>query len=250
MIGLQSFFLVEQKEYACELCHLAGNWEYSVEFNHNQTYFELIGVHSIIDCSSCHIGEIVDEIHDFEQVNTQCNECHFDPHEFSFGNQCDRCHGFMDWLTVDYIEIHNNSFFPLIGGHRNVQCEACHISNQNGIFNPSIHCYDCHNIDFPPDGHPTNSTFCEMCHNPYRWEPTQDGLHDIRFPIYSGNHRGKWVDCKSCHINPNNFVEISCGLNGGCHEHNEISMNSEHSGNSGYVYESTACLSCHPTGSE
>ena len=49
--------------------------------------------------------------------------------------------------------------------------------------------------------------------------------------------------CVDCHTNPNNFGEFTCVT---CHTNPET--DNEHNGVNGYVYESTACLACHPTG--
>jgi hypothetical protein len=48
-------------------------------------------------------------------------------------------------------------------------------------------------------------------------------------------------------VNPNSFGVFSCLT---CHEHNQSEMDDEHDDVPGYVYESTACYGCHPTGEE
>ncbi|MDH4351390.1 MAG: hypothetical protein OEW56_09610, partial [Gemmatimonadota bacterium] len=68
--------------------------------------------------------------------------------------------------------------------------------------------------------------------------------HDAQyFPIYSGAHRGRWQDCQTCHIQPDNFQVFSCLS---CHAQGET--DSHHRGESGYRYESSACYQCHPNG--
>ncbi|HKJ01704.1 MAG TPA: hypothetical protein VJ997_04595, partial [Longimicrobiales bacterium] len=67
------------------------------------------------------------------------------------------------------------------------------------------------------------------------------------FPIYSGKHRGEWNSCGDCHTTPTDLSVFSCLT---CHEHNQKDMDDKHKGRSGYVYESGACLSCHPRGRE
>jgi len=64
------------------------------------------------------------------------------------------------------------------------------------------------------------------------------------FPIYSGEHEGKWNQCSDCHTNPSNYAVFTCLT---CHGLTET--NNQHNGVSGYVYESNACLECHPDGS-
>ena len=64
-------------------------------------------------------------------------------------------------------------------------------------------------------------------------------------PIYSGKHEGEWNLCIDCHLG-NNYSDFSCI---DCHEHdNQADVDDDHDGVSGYVYNSDACFSCHPTG--
>jgi hypothetical protein len=105
----------------------------------------------------------------------------------------------------------------------------------------------CHQADYDDEhqgsGYPTD---CAACHTSTVWS---DGSfdHDADyFPIFSGNHQGKWSDCATCHTNPGDFSVFSCF---GCHVHNQTSMDNKHEGRTGYVYASSACLSCHPNGS-
>jgi hypothetical protein len=89
-----------------------------------------------------------------------------------------------------------------------------------------------------------------MCHTSTQdWTDT-DYSHDVQFfPIYSGEHQGEWTTCSAeCHIEPEDFSSFSCGLNGVCHKHDQDEMDDEHEDESGYVYESSACFDCHPTG--
>jgi len=79
------------------------------------------------------------------------------------------------------------------------------------------------------------------------WQPAFLANHDPFFPIFSGEHDGVWSDCTECHSNPATFTDFTCLA---CHEHRQSKMDEEHQGISGYAYESTACLSCHPDGSK
>ena len=44
-----------------------------------------------------------------------------------------------------------------------------------------------------------------------------------------------------------NYNAFSCTH---CHEHNQSRMNSEHQGENGYSWQSSACYNCHPDGQE
>jgi hypothetical protein len=68
------------------------------------------------------------------------------------------------------------------------------------------------------------------------------------FPIYSGKHKNEWDQCNECHTNPSNYAVFTCIE---CHEHNnQNDVDNDHNGVNDYVYESSACLSCHPDGND
>jgi hypothetical protein len=78
------------------------------------------------------------------------------------------------------------------------------------------------------------------------WGDATFEQHDQVFPINSGAHAGRWTSCADCHTVPDDFSSFSCLT---CHEHSQARMDDKHLGEvSGYVYESSACLSCHPRG--
>jgi hypothetical protein len=110
-------------------------------------------------------------------------------------------------------------------------------------------CIACHQVDYQREhagsGFPTT---CLDCHTQNDWQGSFPD-HDAQFfPIYSGKHNGKWSDsCQTCHTVPGNQQVFSCF--DGCHEHDRTSMDDKHKDEAGYVYESNACLSCHPNGS-
>ncbi|MDX1684632.1 MAG: hypothetical protein R3275_05300, partial [Saprospiraceae bacterium] len=84
---------------------------------------------------------------------------------------------------------------------------------------------------------------CIECHNESSWTPSTFD-HDAQyFPIYSGKHEGEWMDCVDCHTTPGNYSMFSCVT---CHMNPET--DEDHEGIEGYVYNSPACLACHPTG--
>jgi hypothetical protein len=96
-----------------------------------------------------------------------------------------------------------------------------------------------------PDHQATGfSTDCASCHTTDPgWMPATFD-HDAQFfPIYSGEHNGVWSDCVECHPNPSNYAEFTCIT---CHANPDT--DNDHFGVPGYIYESTACLVCHPTG--
>jgi len=110
-------------------------------------------------------------------------------------------------------------------------------------------CITCHTDDYNSEhagsGFPVT---CLDCHNQTDWGDAEFDHDDAFFPIYTGTHRGEWSQCSDCHTAaPVSYATFSC-IN--CHEHNKSSTDNDHDEVTGYVYESSACLSCHPRGRE
>jgi len=108
-------------------------------------------------------------------------------------------------------------------------------------------CVDCHLDDYQGTTDPNHAaagfpTDCQLCHDAA--DPSWDeGQFDhIWFPISSGQHSG--FACSECHPNPTNFAIFTCTT--ACHPRSET--DEEHLDVPGYVYDSPACLSCHPNG--
>ncbi|MFQ5638095.1 MAG: hypothetical protein ACE5IR_08900, partial [bacterium] len=199
------------------------------------------------DCESCH------NIENFSNVTAECNSCHQDVHQAKMGNDCRRCHSFQGWEIFNTEEIHTNSRFPLLGRHSLVDCQNCHPNQQQGDFALlTTECISCHQQEYLATENPNHvansfSPSCQECHNLNDWQPALFPNHDAFFPIFTGEHDGAWNDCSDCHTNPASLSDFSCLT---CHKHRQSKMDEEHRGISGYDYESNACFSCHPTGSE
>jgi len=65
-----------------------------------------------------------------------------------------------------------------------------------------------------------------------------------RFPVNAASVHAS-TTCNDCHGNFDTFLQFSCI---DCHEHEQLSTTSKHSGISGFTYDSNACYSCHPDG--
>ncbi|QQS37031.1 MAG: hypothetical protein IPM56_03495 [Ignavibacteriales bacterium] len=234
----------------CEDCHSITATEWSqTDFAHD--FFPLVQGHAIADCFSCHTAGS-----NFQGLNQDCYSCHRsdyegvqDPNHISanFPTTCTNCHTIAGWSPTSFD--HNQTQFALTGAHVNVNCSSCHSS---GFSNTPTDCYSCHQTDYTSAANPNHiaanfPTTCVSCHSTSAWIPATFE-HDAQyFPIYSGEHRNEWNNCSDCHTNPNNFAEFSCIT---CHEHNQNEMDDKHSSVAGYVYQSEACLSCHPDGSK
>jgi len=257
MLMLSTQTTIKDLGMPCSDCHQPDGWvplENPLVFNHENSAFPLEGRHKMADCVQCHQGTTVEEKHEFSKGSNECFSCHFDIHQSSFGQDCETCHQTNTWDLTQQRFDHDLTLFGLSGVHRNIECNQCHYLPLSDMKSHLTYtCSACHfNVftEAKAGGHADNED-CIICHNTRAWIPTDMSNHDRLFPIYSGAHRGEWSSCESeCHINPNNYSDFSCGLNGVCHKHDKSKMDGEHQGEvSGYVYNSQACFQCHGRGS-
>jgi nitrate/TMAO reductase-like tetraheme cytochrome c subunit len=232
----------------CKTCHNINAWIPAI-FDHNSTQFPLTGKHTTTSCQSCHTNG-------YTGTSQDCYNCHRvdfenptnDPNHITanFSQDCKTCHSTNGWTPATFN--HNTTQFPLTGKHTTVSCQSCHSSGYSGT---PQDCYACHKKDYElPSNNPNHvaANFpieCLVCHTTNGWTPSTFNHDGQYFPIYFGKHRNEWASCSDCHRVPNNFTTFSCI---DCHEHRKTKMDSEHSGVSGYSYNSDACLSCHPNG--
>jgi hypothetical protein len=233
----------------CEQCHSTTSWG-GGSFNHASTGWALTGTHLTLQCSQCHINSN----YNLNSSNTVCSSCHTtdynnttDPNHAAAGfpTTCDTCHSTTNWSGAAFN--HNNTAFPLTGAHVSLDCNKCHVNN-NYTSLPTD-CYGCHKTDYQTTTNPNHSaaafpTTCTTCHTTSTWLGAV--FNHTWFPIYSGTHnQGVWTTCADCHTNSNDYSVFAC-IN--CHTHNKSTTDSEHQGISGYVYNSSNCYQCHPTG--
>lgn len=240
----------------CARCHTPASWlvkNSKIKEIHQQSGFPLVGMHASADCQRCHISGSKQR---YDVINIECYSCHRDKYEATtnpnhrtagFGTDCNRCHNMVGTQWNGSNQGFEHGFFPLKGGH-NLECIRCHASGTySGL---SKECVSCHLANYNATTNPNHvslgfSTECQTCHNTTSWKGAKFDHDGKYFPIYSGTHKGEWNACTDCHTNASNYGTFTC-LN--CHEHNKSSMDSEHRGRSGYVYNSANCLSCHPRG--
>jgi hypothetical protein len=233
----------------CSICHPVNAFEWTgAGFSHS--FFPLSQGHSVPKCEDCHTTG------NYSDAKPDCNSCHQTDYvattnpnhvQSRFPVTCQTCHSLSPgWKPA----VFDHSFFPLTLGHSIPKCIDCHVGG-NYTTTP-VECYSCHQTDYTNAANPNHktlnfSTVCTQCHttNP-GWKPATYTQHDSQsFPIYSGSHKGQWNTCSECHPNPANYTQFTCIS---CHAHNKTDMDSKHRGETGYVYNSTSCLHCHPTG--
>lgn len=236
----------------CERCHSTLAWTFGVRFDHVTASggFPLLGRHAEIRCSSCHEPGTMAPLFATTDAN-DCYGCHQPDwqraHGGAFPTTCTDCHTVDGWAGATFD--HNTVNFPLVGAHLDLECAKCHtVPGFGPLFTaPSSpdDCVACHRPDYQREHAGTGfPTTCLLCHNVDRWNDASFRDHDSQyFPIYSGAHRGRWSGCLDCHTNAQDFGLFSCTT---CHE--QATTDSHHREVSNYLYESTACYSCHPDG--
>jgi len=200
------------------------------------------------DCTtSCHAQASIDPIHTtptavpgYVYASASCLSCHPD----GSGSMPD----------------HSAKLFPIgTGTQHPFQCSQCHTDLVNRSNTATLACFTCHQTvtalpalaaghagvkDYPAS---PIATDCVRCHAD--GQVTTVASHS-QFPIASGSstHDTACVQCHSAFRADKpwgaDFSAYSCV---GCHD--QTTTDAGHSGLSGYVYASSNCFGCHPTGS-
>lgn len=201
----------------CSDCHDVAGWttiKTELLFSHDSTNFALEGRHISLNCKDCHSSLV------FSEAPNRCNGCHTDIHNMTAGNDCARCHTSQLWIVDNIPELHEENGFPLFGVHGNLNCNQCHASETNLIFNRlGNECISCHENEYIRTVNPNHKTAgfsmnCIDCHNPINngWE--SDILGHESFPL-TGGHDIK--DCNVCHTTGNysdaSPLCVNCHLN-------------------------------------
>ena len=159
-----------------------------------------------------------------------CESCHNDPHKGSLGPNCAGCHTEAGWKLIKNNQdtaFHDNTQFPLRGGHVGVACRNCHgpFPGQPARFKglAFAHCSDCHE-----DSHmgqlrakpPAKVVACEGCHTVNAFVPARFELEQhqtTKFPL-DGAHAA--VACRGCHpIDPSLAARIPAAVRLRLHAH-------------------------------
>jgi hypothetical protein len=238
----------------CLDCHSVESWG-AATFDHviDGNGFALVGAHAFALCSACHRLPGMELLFPPPADQNDCIACHQADYDNQHGGSgfpvtCQECHGVDSWAGATFDHALYANGFTLIGAHALALCSSCHNPDMSLRFpRPSStnDCIACHQADY--DTRHSGSGFpstCLDCHSTDTWLGATFN-HDLYFPIYTGRHSGQWGSCAICHEQPNNFQFFTCF---NCHQHSQSRMDSQHSGESGYRYDSNACYSCHPNG--
>lgn len=214
----------------CARCHSIRSFldRTTMTRAHNLTRFPLAGAHLTLDCEFCHAapqGRLA-----FAAVPSECVSCHLrdfqatrDPDHVAgaYSTDCASCHAAITWLRTSFD--HASRGFALTGAHVRIHCSACHGTGTPQAL-PTA-CVSCHQSNYDQATNPNHiaaafPTDCTMCHNTASWQGGRMVNHDAQFfPIYSGNHDGKWRSCSACHTNASDYRAYDCrGCHGGAHD--------------------------------
>ena len=245
----------------CATCHTTSAWAgATVDHAALSGGFELVGAHAVADCASCH-SEPGGGLPWTPASQADCVACHqtdyastaggpVDHVATGFPTTCTECHTTSAWAGATFEHAAASGGFELVGAHVAAACASCHSGAGGEVpWAPASQadCVACHADDASaaqPD-HTGFPTTCAECHGADQWAGAT--VDHPAFPIFSGRHAGEWDTCQTCHVQPSDFRVFSCVT---CHEHNRADMDEEHDEVGGYVYESTACYSCHPDGED
>ena len=199
----------------CESCHKVEGWipsTFTVE-DHGKTGFPLISPHTSVKCADCHVPAGKNTRYKIKFA--LCVDCHKDEHEGQFAsapwqNRCERCHIGVTFKTSNYtLAKHQQSSFPLTGGHAAVACNECHkpiAGSAVALYHFSqLSCTSCHQ-----DVHKGQfakrmaaadakgkALGCLACHSTNEWKDLTKFDHArTDFPLV-GSHRA--VACVNCH---------------------------------------------------
>ena len=97
--------------------------------------------------------------------------CHQDFHKGRLGPNCQSCHNFVDWKTINMAQFdHSKTRYPSPACTRQVQCAKCHTNGPDGkpqyVGIPFSKCSDCHQDPH----HGSFPQACSSCHTTAGWK--------------------------------------------------------------------------------
>lgn len=190
----------------CTSCHNEESFlqtSFEGPFDHDLTDFPLVGMHTTLDCNQCHITTLTDPV-----PFRQCTDCHEDYHGGEFANvggqpsDCRNCHSVEQPFSYTSYTLnqHQESSFPLVGGHLATPCFSCHLVDDEWTFrNIGSTCVDCH--DNIHEGHISPVYYpeenCSECHHPDAWSSVSFEHDRTGWPLEESHAA---VSCRACHF--------------------------------------------------
>ena len=158
----------------CERCHTERNWK-TLLFDHDRdTAYPLLGKHRIALCERCHTGQLYRD-----KTPIACYSCHKgeDVHRRRLGTECQDCHNIRDWKLWDF-DHDTRTRFKLDGGHKGLDCYACHTERMDKKVTSSSSCVSCHKKDDKHEG--SFGPQCDRCHETTLWKTIKPGTKIFR----------------------------------------------------------------------
>lgn len=155
----------------CLNCHNYDTFKQASKFEHTKAKFQLRGKHSEVACEKCH-SKSVRNGKNFQQFTglqfQSCVNCHKDPHENKFGQNCKDCHSEDSFKSIRSLGghfDHSKTGFPLQGRHVQLACKLCHKASITAAVKHE-RCMDCHK-DYHKGqfNRPDKSPDCSECHD-------------------------------------------------------------------------------------
>jgi hypothetical protein len=142
----------------CESCHNEKEWK-DARIDHGRARFPLLGLHVEVECKKCHQTKL------FRDTPSDCYSCHKKDddkiHKRRLGTKCETCHNARSWKAWDF-DHDKRTKFKLDGGHKKLDCYACHKKAMEDRVVVSSTCVGCHDSDDVHRGE--FGQLCERCH--------------------------------------------------------------------------------------
>jgi hypothetical protein len=202
----------------CLNCHDAGAFKPVTKFNHDEARFKLAGKHRVVECLKCHKVETINDkkFQEFRGLQfANCTNCHKDPHQNKFGQNCRQCHSEESFLAIKKTGgfDHSKTAFKLEDKHLQVDCNKCHKTKYT---DPVKHdrCTDCHhdyhNGQFTKNGLAPD---CSQCHNVKGFTMFSFTLEQHNKAVFPLNGSHQAIPCTDCHKKQEKWSFREIGIN-------------------------------------
>ncbi len=222
----------DERNQDCLRCHSLENWgRAALTFDHaRDSQFVLEGEHAQLPCEKCHRREVAGtdvRVHLFD-IGKSCHDCHVDPHQGQFAQNCDQCHTEQGWKNQRGASFHGpDSSFPLVGRHVRLQCDQCHEIPATGsrladarFRGTGRECGSCHS---DPHAGQMRST-CRTCHVETGWRGEDVKFAHNRHASFRLDALHSTLACHSCHGQQEKRYRPLPSECGACHKLQELAM--------------------------
>ena len=233
----------------CSDCHNGDAFKPATLFNHNKAAYKLEGSHAKVDCIKCHkLGTREGKkFQEFKGIQFKaCTNCHTDPHDDKFGQNCTQCHSTESFKAVKTISNfdHSKTNFKLVDKHLNLKCKDCHKTTVTAALKYQK-CSDCH-TDYHEQQFRKKgiSPDCADCHTTKGFVGSNYTIEKHQassFPL-KGAHEA--TPCFACHKKQEKWSFRNIGINCiDCHKDaHETVLDKKY-------YEGSSCENCHSSNS-